>query len=159
MEQCLSAGGKEVLIKAVAQAIPTFSTSCFKLPRGLCQHIDGLLRKFWWGCRDGKRKTYWVAWEDMTKPKYFGGLGFQDMEMFNLALLAKQAWRLLQDENSLSTRVLKAVYFPDTRFLDAVIGQSPSKIWRSIMEVREVLEGSLIRQIGTGESTNIWSMD
>jgi hypothetical protein len=71
MELCSSADGKEVLIKAVAQAIPTFSMSCFKLPRGLCQHIDGLLRKFWWGCKDGKRKTCWVVWEDMTKPKFF----------------------------------------------------------------------------------------
>jgi len=76
MEQCLPVGGKEVLIKAVAQEIPTFSMSYFKLPRRLCQHIDGLLCKFWWGCKDGKRKTCWVAWEDMTKPKFFVVLAF-----------------------------------------------------------------------------------
>lgn len=46
MEQCLSAGGKEVLIKSVVQAIPTYSMSCFKLLRGLCKHLDGLLRSF-----------------------------------------------------------------------------------------------------------------
>ena len=68
LEQTLSSGGKEVL-KSVAQAVPTFSMSCFRLPRGLCQHIDRLLRSFWWGSKEGSQKTCWVAWEEMTKPK------------------------------------------------------------------------------------------
>ena len=78
MEQSLSARGKEILIKAVAQAIPTYSMSCFKLPRGLCEHINSVLRKFWWGSKEEKRKTCWVAWDDMTKPKFCGGLGFRE---------------------------------------------------------------------------------
>jgi hypothetical protein len=53
MEQLLSVGGKDILIKSVAQAVPTFSMSCFKLPRGLCDHINAMLRKFWWGNKEG----------------------------------------------------------------------------------------------------------
>lgn len=64
MVSSLSVRGKEVLIKAVAQAIPTYSMSCFKLPRGLCESINNVLRKFWWGSKEGKRKTRWVAWTD-----------------------------------------------------------------------------------------------
>ena len=49
MSKCLSAGGKEVLIKSVAQAILVYLMSCFKIPRGLCDHIKSIIRKFWWG--------------------------------------------------------------------------------------------------------------
>jgi hypothetical protein len=57
IEQTLSAGGKDVLIKTVAQAIPTYTMGCFRLPRGLCELLNSLLRKFWWGSEKGKRKT------------------------------------------------------------------------------------------------------
>ena len=155
MEMLLSAAGKEVLIKSVAQAVPTFSMSCFRLPRGLCHHLDGLLRNFWWGCKDGKRKTCWVAWEDMMKPKYMGGLGFRDFELFNLSLLARQAWRILQEPDTLSARILKAVYFPNSGFLEADVGTSPSRIWRAIVDGKGVLKQGLVQRIGTGETTNI----
>ena len=91
MEKCLSVGGKEVLIKSVAQSIPTYSMACFKLPRGLCDHINGIIRKFWWGSKNGQRKTAWVSWKTMAMPGYMGGMGFQGIELFNLALLARQA--------------------------------------------------------------------
>lgn len=159
MEQSFSAGGKEILIKAVAQAIATYSMSCFKLPRGLCEHVNSVLRNFWWGSKEGKRKTCWVAWDDMTKPKFCGGLGFRDIELLDLALLARQAWRVLQDPDSLSARILKAVYYPHGDFLGAGLGVRPSRVWRAIMEGKDVLSQGIIRRIGTGESTEIWSMN
>ena len=90
-----------------------------------------------------------------------GGLGFRDIELFNLALLAKQGLGgILMDGSSVSARVLKAVYYPDREFLDANLGPSPSRIWRAILDGREVLERGLIRRIiGTGESTYIWNMN
>ena len=88
-----------------------------------------------------------------------GGLGFRDIELFNMALFARQAWRILQEPSSLSARVLKAVYFPDGDFLEAQIGTSPSRIWRAIVDGKDVLCQGLIRRIGTGEATDIWTMN
>lgn len=48
-EKLLSKAGKEVLIKAITQAIPTYSMSYFKIPDSLCEEITSLIRNFWWG--------------------------------------------------------------------------------------------------------------
>ena len=126
--------GKEVLIKSVAQSISTYSMSCFKLCRGLTEHISSLLRKFWWGSKQGQRKLAWVSWKTMCKPKNMGGIGFRDIELFNLALLARQVWRLLQEPESLSARVLRARYYPQGSILEATIGAQPSQVWCSLLE-------------------------
>lgn len=66
---------------------------------------------------------------------------------------------MVQDPESLSARVLKAVYFPQQNFLDAVVGLNPSQVWRAIVEGKQVLKLGLIRCIGSGESTRIWDMN
>ena len=42
-----SQAGKEILLKAVIQAMPTYLMSCFKIPEGQCDEIEGLLARFW----------------------------------------------------------------------------------------------------------------
>ena len=51
MAKLLSSAGKEVLIKSVAQAIPVYSMASFRLPRGLCENINSIIRQFWWGSK------------------------------------------------------------------------------------------------------------
>lgn len=45
----ISKVGWEILIKTVTQAIATYSMSLFKLPRTICDNINFLLAKYWWG--------------------------------------------------------------------------------------------------------------
>ena len=84
-------------------------------------------------------------------------MGFRDMEIFNLALLARQAWRVLTKPDSLSARILKAAYFLETMLLDAELGGRPSQIWRAVLDGRDMLRLGIIRRIGNGQTTRIWS--
>ena len=90
-EQYVSIGNKEILIKAVAQAIPTYVMSVFRLPASVCDDLTKMMRQYWWGVENGKRKMAWLSWEMMMLPKAMGGMGFRDMRALNQALLAKQA--------------------------------------------------------------------
>src|SRR4051812_8252223 len=98
-----------------------------------------MISPFFLGRQGGKKKPHWVSWKSMTQPKRDGGLGFRDMEVFNIALLAKQAWRILTSQSSLCSRMLKAIYFPSVNFLDAEIGSHPSQVWRAIYEGKEAM--------------------
>jgi len=85
----LSQAGKEILLKAVIQAIPTYSMSVFLLPKVLCKDINAMIQRFWWGKTENKSKIHWMSWTRMRYSKAQGGMGFRELQCFNKTLLAK----------------------------------------------------------------------
>jgi hypothetical protein len=47
-EKLLSQAGREVLIKSIIQAIPTYTMCCFNFPLRLCAEISSMATNFWW---------------------------------------------------------------------------------------------------------------
>ncbi|XP_028790547.1 uncharacterized protein LOC114746497 [Neltuma alba] len=86
-------------------------------------------------------------------------MGFRDLEVFNKALLAKTAWRLIQNLDDLWCRILKGVYFPKSDFLKARKGSKASWAWTSILEGREVLKEDLCWKIVNGGKVRVFSDD
>ena len=144
-------GGKEILIKAGALDIPTYTMSCFLLPQGLCDDMERMMKNFWWGQRQQETKLGWVNWKRMCNPKARGGLGFRNLKAFNLAMLAEQAWRILNNLSSLVARVLKAKYFPTNNLLNAKLGSLPSYSLRSIHSSLEVIRRGTRWRVGNGK--------
>ena len=121
-----SNAGREILIKAVAQATPTYKMSYFKFLDSLCKELNSMTRNFWWGQKDKERKMASISWEKLCIPKSEGSMGFKDLKVFNLALLAKQEWWLQQNPNSITYKILKAKYFKGSNFMEANLGRRPS---------------------------------
>ncbi|GJS65088.1 hypothetical protein Tco_0679652 [Tanacetum coccineum] len=131
-QKLLSQAGREVLIKSVIQAIPTYAMQCFRHPTSLLNKLMVYVRRFFWG-------------------------GFRDFEAFNTALLAKQGWRLLTNPDAFWGRILKGIYFPNSNFLVAKKGSHPSWLWSSLLHGRDLLLHGLRWQVGNGRNIYFWT--
>jgi hypothetical protein len=60
-ERFLSMGGKEILLKAIIQAIPVFAMGVFKIPKQLCKDINDAMARLWWGDTNEKRRMHWFS--------------------------------------------------------------------------------------------------
>lgn len=103
----------------MVQALPVYTMSYFRLPKGLCQETSKQIASFWWSSGDKEKRMHWIAWEELTETKENGGLGFKDLEAFNMALLAKQVLRIITKPNLLVSKVLKSKYFPRSNIFQA----------------------------------------
>ncbi|CAL1398314.1 unnamed protein product [Linum trigynum] len=152
----LSQAGKEIMIKAVAQAQFLYPMAVFLIPEGTLKEIQSLISNFWWGQKGKERKLHWLSWEDLCEEKEYGGMGFRDLRSFNLAMLGRQVWKIISQPNSLLTRTLKASYFPKSDILNAKTGYNPSFIWRSIMAAKDKIVEGFRWRVGDGKLIRIW---
>jgi ribonuclease HI len=150
-----SRSGKETLLKAIIQAIPTYIMSCFQIPVSICDSLRKAIVDFWWGIEDGRKKMHWKSWEWLSTPKSLGGMGFRDLVLFNQAMLGRQAWRLLTDPSSLCARVLKGRYFPNCDVWDAAQPRSSSFTWRSICFGMQLVKDGARWAVGNGHAIKI----
>lgn len=149
-------GGREILIKAVIQAIPTYAMSCVRISTTINKKIENMCANFWWGASTSRKRIHWKKWQDLTLPKDRGGMGFRDLTLFNKALLAKQVWRLIINPDSPVARMFKARYYKHMDILEAPVGNNPSFIWRSLCWGRESLSEGLFWKIGKGNRVNVF---
>ncbi|KAA3477682.1 reverse transcriptase-like protein [Gossypium australe] len=143
------------MIKAVLQSIPTYAMSIFLAPIGVLKEIQTKLSRGWWSGKE--RGKFWsmLSWRTLCQPKGMGGIGLRNMRLFNIALLGRQVWRLINNKESLYFKVLSSKYFPDGNIFNAKKVNRASFTWSSIAAAVDLLKNSFGWQIGNDEPIKI----
>lgn len=152
----LSTAGKMVLLQSVLSSIPFHSMTCFQLAVSLIKRIQSAITRFWWDDKPRKKKMAWISWDNLSKPKALGGLGFRDFKCFDEAFLAKLSSRVLHQPTGLLGRTLLGKYCKEVDLLNCSPPSNASHGWRSLLVGRDLLKQNLGWVIGNGQSVNVW---
>ncbi|KAH1096887.1 hypothetical protein J1N35_013808 [Gossypium stocksii] len=92
-----------------------------------------------------------------------GGIGIRDIRLFNLALLGRQVWRLINNKDTLCFKVLSSKYFPEGNIIHSKKVDKASYTWTSIAAAANILKDGFGWQVGNGNRINIrednWGME
>ncbi|GJU52590.1 RNA-directed DNA polymerase, eukaryota [Tanacetum coccineum] len=158
----LSIGGRLTLLKSVLGSIPIFHMSIFKVPLTVLRSLESIRCQFFNGHELKSNKSSWVKWNSVLAAKEKGGLGVSSLFALNRALLMKWFWRFYSHNDSLWSRVIKAIYGVDGE-VNKVSKYASRSCWRDIInEVRKLkdqginMRDFMYIKVGNGETTKFW---
>nr|GEV35062.1 RNA-directed DNA polymerase, eukaryota, reverse transcriptase zinc-binding domain protein [Tanacetum cinerariifolium] len=147
----------------VLGSLPTYYLSLFRMPRTICNKLEAMRSKFFWGAEDTNRKIHWVKWDLVLASKDCGGLGFGSLHSLNLALLYKWRWRFHNHHNALWAKIIKNLYPFSSEAQGWVQVRKQVGPWNNIMQtVSDLHNTSMVpisvmkRKIGDRMSTLFW---
>lgn len=104
-------------------ALPNYVMSYFRPSKNFARRWEAQILI---GKTEGDRKIHWLKWNNITETRCQGGVGLRDFQCFNLALLAKQDWKIITKPKLLVNRVLKAMYFVNKFIFEAPVPKGSS---------------------------------
>jgi len=155
--QCdyLSTGGRSILIESCLSSIPMYTMGVYELCEGNYQLLDSIRSRFYWQGTGKKRKYHMVKWEALSRPKEFGGLGFLDVRVMNICLLAKWIAKLETGDNSLCCSLLRQKYLGQ-KSIYQLRRKTGSQFWRSLLGMRDWFQRGRKIEIKAGVQTRFW---
>ncbi|GJS03117.1 putative RNA-directed DNA polymerase, eukaryota, reverse transcriptase zinc-binding domain protein [Tanacetum coccineum] len=79
----LSVGGRLTLLKSVLGAVPLYTMSLYKVPKGVLLEMESIRSNFFKGGDQLDKKITWVAWDKVLSSKKKGGLGVSSLFSLN----------------------------------------------------------------------------
>ncbi|XP_052624827.1 uncharacterized protein LOC128132345 [Lactuca sativa] len=136
----LSFAGRLQLINSFLTFIHVYWASIFQIPIATIKEIEKMCRSFLWANGEKVKGKAKVKWNDICKPKAYGGLGVKNLRKWNDALLAKHVWNVVNNKNYLWVQWKKSM----------------SWTWKRFLEIRKIVRPHIVACVGNGRSTSLW---
>ena len=132
----LAMGGRTTLINSSLSSVPLYMLSFYRVPVGIRESLDSVRKNFLWNENEVEKKNHLVNWQVVCLPKDQGGLGILDLELMNIALLAKWLWKLF-NENGLWQEFLVNKYLWTQTLCQVQSKPGDSHFWQGLMEIKK----------------------
>ena len=155
----LSKAGKITKIRSVLSAIPIFPLACLPLTNWMSKQFESKLRNFLWKDKENDKKLALIKWDNLCKPKEYGGLGLRKPQWQNEALGAKLVWRLYQEHEHKWAKILYHKYLdptkPESLFRMRNLPKG-SECWNFIIKCRGIISKYLTWDVAAGDKALFW---
>lgn len=152
----LMQSGRATIIQTVTSTIPSYSMQTMHLPISVCNKLDRINRNFLWGDTANKKKLHLVNWNQICKNQDLGGFGIRKSHCQNLALLTKLCLKMVTNEDTLWTNILKKKYLNNNLLFYWPNTRNASFTWKSMIKTLPLLHKSLKWVIGNGKEVDVW---
>ncbi len=155
----LSKGVRVTLIKSTLSSLPTYYLSLFSIPLSVALRIDKIQRDFLWGGIGEGKKFHLINCHQVCQPLKSGGLGFQNIRLFNRALMGKWLWRYGNEKDALWRSVIFSKYgnLQGDWTTREVNGPNGVSLWKHIRKDWGHFARHLHFEVGDGSKTRFWS--
>ena len=121
--------------------------SLFRAPETILNYLERLRATFFWGGSSESRNIAWIKWSNVLASHDKGGLGIGSLKAFNLALLQKWRWRLVNDPNLLWVKLIKSIHGDEAGLYPKVC--KTQGVWAKIVASINYLHGNNVIPRGT----------
>ncbi|XP_077232361.1 uncharacterized protein LOC143869152 [Tasmannia lanceolata] len=152
----LSKAGRVELIKSVLNSFSVYWSSAFRLPMGVLNEIDKIMRIFVWAGSSMANSYHPISWDNVCSPKEEGGLGIRSIYEVSKAFQLKCLWRCLNSKGNPWADWFHWKYVKRKNFWTMKYPSNPSWGARGIFQIRAVAMRYICYSVGNGAGIDFW---
>lgn len=111
----------------------------FLLPQAILKKIEEVCRAYLWSGKAKEDKGGHAKWSNVCKPKKYGGLGFRQIQKWNIAAIGKLVWHIGANKDDLWVKRVHNVYIKEQDWIDYKAASTASWVMKYLCQVKDIL--------------------